>query len=379
MQQATNKGIYLSGAGHLALILWVILGDWLFAARDLPPVEVAEVSLMSGAEFEEMLAAVPADAVPVEVPPAPEPALEPAPAPEPDPEPAPVNPEPAPQPDPAPEPVPEFIAQPVVEPEAEPVVAPPSEVIPLTPVSTATLRPRPRPADRVAPDPTPAPDEPAEIAPEPTPAVRPDPTPEAEVVEEERPETAAPDAGDVLRTEATEEVNEVQALAPAASARPKPRPARRETPAETPTQRPTPPAAENTNDAVAAALAEAASQAQTPAQPSRPAGPPMTGSEKDAMRVAVQRCWNVGALSSDALRTTVVVGVSVGQNGVPDAASIRLIESSGSTAGGERQAYEAARRAIIMCGSRGFPLPPEKYDQWKELELVFNPDGMRMR
>ena len=44
-----------------------------------------------------------------------------------------------------------------------------------------------------------------------------------------------------------------------------------------------------------------------------------------------------------------------------------------------RQAFEAARRAIIRCGSRGFPLPAEKYDQWREVEMVFNPEGMRMK
>jgi hypothetical protein len=97
------------------------------------------------------------------------------------------------------------------------------------------------------------------------------------------------------------------------------------------------------------------------------------------MRVAVQQCWNVGSLSTDALRTTVVVAVSVAQSGVPDAGSIRLVDSTGGSEAGARGAFEAARRAIIRCGARGFPLPPEKYEQWREMELVFNPDGMRMR
>jgi hypothetical protein len=41
--------------------------------------------------------------------------------------------------------------------------------------------------------------------------------------------------------------------------------------------------------------------------------------------------------------------------------------------------FEVARRAIIRCGKGGYPLPPEKYAQWKELELVFDPSGMRLR
>ena len=41
-----------------------------------------------------------------------------------------------------------------------------------------------------------------------------------------------------------------------------------------------------------------------------PRGPPMTQGEREALRVAVQQCWNVGSLSSEALRTTVVVSVN---------------------------------------------------------------------
>ena len=43
------------------------------------------------------------------------------------------------------------------------------------------------------------------------------------------------------------------------------------------------------------------------------------------------------------------------------------------------QAYEAARRAIIRCGTNGFDLPQESYDRWRQIELVFNPEGMRLR
>lgn len=105
----------------------------------------------------------------------------------------------------------------------------------------------------------------------------------------------------------------------------------------------------------------------------------MTVGEKDALRVSVQRCWNVGSLSTEALRVTVVVAVSVAQNGVPDAGSIRMLEFDGGSEAAARQAYEAARRSVIRCGASGFPLPAEKYDQWREMELVFNPEGMRLR
>ena len=41
--------------------------------------------------------------------------------------------------------------------------------------------------------------------------------------------------------------------------------------------------------------------------------------------------------------------------------------------------YEAARRAIIRCGAKGFQLPPEKYEQWRNIEMEFNPERMRIK
>ena len=111
----------------------------------------------------------------------------------------------------------------------------------------------------------------------------------------------------------------------------------------------------------------------------RPSGPPLTGSEKDAFRLAVSNCWNVGSLSTDALGTTVVVGFDMEQSGKPVTGSIRLVSFSGGTDAAARQAFEAARRAIIRCGARGFDLPVEKYDQWREIEATFNPQGMQFR
>jgi hypothetical protein len=105
----------------------------------------------------------------------------------------------------------------------------------------------------------------------------------------------------------------------------------------------------------------------------------MTDGEKDALRVAVQACWNVGSLSSDALLSTVTLGVTVARNGIPDTASIRMISFEGGSEASARQAYEAARRAIIRCGARGFQLPPDKYDQWRNIEMEFNPERMRIK
>jgi hypothetical protein len=107
--------------------------------------------------------------------------------------------------------------------------------------------------------------------------------------------------------------------------------------------------------------------------------PPMTSGERDSLRVSIQQCWNVGSLSSEALRTTVVVGVSMTEDGRPLAESIRLLEYSGGKAEAAAETYESARKAIIRCGGNGYNLPQQKYIEWQDLEMTFNPENMRIR
>lgn len=328
----------------------------------MPEIAVAEVSLISAEDFAALEAAA---------------ANPPAPAPEPKPEPPPPAPEPPPEPQPE-----ASVPAPVETPDTNPVVEP---VLPSTAPILPEAKPQPKPSDVVAPNPTDAPDAPSEPSPDAAPDVTEAPTPVP--VEPPPPEAPAPaDTGDVVETEENKD-NTVAALAPRESGRPRSRPEKPptlganepapevEAPSEPAPE--TPPEAEAPNDSDA--LAKALAEAQAEPEPAQPTGPPMTGSEKEALRVAVSSCWNVGSLSTAALQTEVVVGVSLGQNGMPDAASVRLLTFSGGSEAGAQQAFEAARRAIIRCGARGFPLPPEKYSQWKELELVFDPSGMRMR
>ena len=133
------------------------------------------------------------------------------------------------------------------------------------------------------------------------------------------------------------------------------------------------------NDALAKALGGSTSSAASDNVPAGPSGPPLTSGERDALRVAVSACWNTGSLSTDALRTTVVVAVEMTQDGKPMADTIRMLTSSGGSGDAARQAYEAARRAIIRCGVNGFGLPVDKYDHWREIEMTFNPEKMRIK
>ena len=203
-------------------------------------------------------------------------------------------------------------------------------------------------------------------------AARPAPTPETAQPVEALPEaTAPPEAATEIVTEAEAAIGGTRgAVAPTRSIRPQTRPTRQAAISD---------ALDDALQDAAAPVPEPQPEAQPDATASAPTGPPLTSGEKDALRVAVQQCWNVGALSSAALRVTVTVGVSMLADGRPDTASIRQVAAEGGSGDAVRQAYEAARRAIIRCGARGYDLPADKFDQWREIEMVFNPERMRIK
>ena len=61
----------------------------------------------------------------------------------------------------------------------------------------------------------------------------------------------------------------------------------------------------------------------------------------------------------------------------------RSVPTSTIASGGSGQAaevaWQAARRAILRCEGAGYGLPAEKFAQWREIEMVFNPARMRQR
>lgn len=360
-----SVGHYISGVGHAGLIGWLLLGDAFAPSPE--PFEVTEVAVISTEQFEQIMGTVtPPETVseaptpPVIAPPKeiePLPVAQPAPEPETTPDRPVVEPA-APAPDASPD-VTQIVAPPPTEVQDTPpeITPPPAEEVVLAP--RESVRPKPRPAPRVAPEP---------VA-QPEPDARPDDVTREEVrkdeageVQKEETEATAPEeAAREIVTEAEE-----AASAPTRSVRPKLRPSNV-----------TPSAPQ---DDLRNAIEQAVADANTaPSQPSAPTGPPLTSGEKDALRVSVQRCWNTGSLSSEALRTVVVVAVSLSEQGKPDIGSIRLVSSSGGSDSSARQAFEAARRAIIRCGASGYNLPKEKYAQWRDIEMTFNPEKMRIK
>lgn len=393
MERSERIGMMVSGGAHLGAILWLLIGGVFFSHDMPPPVATAEVSLMSQSDYDAMVAAAPKAAT--EAPPQPSlpqpPATDPVPpTAEPKPEPKP-QPKPEPQPEPDPSPDVTELTPPDAQVEDTPPT-PPAPPIESSAPEVVTPEAQPKPADIVAPDPTTAPDQPADVAPDAVAETTPDPT--AEPKPEPVTEAAAPkETGDVLKTE--DNKDKVASAAPPKSVRPKskppkpakPAPAAEPKPTEAPAPEPTETAAAtptdtpdtSVNDALAEAMAGEQSDTAAPGTGTAETGPPMTGGEKDALVIAVKQCWNVGSLSTDALNTVVTIGVSMDQSGKPVSGSIHMIGYEGGTEVSAQQAYEAGRRAIIRCGQNGFPLPPEKYAQWQEVEITFDPEQMRMR
>jgi hypothetical protein len=93
----------------------------------------------------------------------------------------------------------------------------------------------------------------------------------------------------------------------------------------------------------------------------------------------VAACWNIGSLSNTAMDVKVAVAFDLDVDARPIPDSIRLMAASSLDERDTQQAYEAARRAILRCGANGYGLPAESYDHWRQVELVFNPEGMRLR
>jgi hypothetical protein len=379
-----RRSLYASGGMHAALILWLALDGVFHRAEPPPDFQVTGVTIMSIAEFEAMSQSVPAVPVALQQP---EVLL-------PQPEAAPLAPPTAEAPPPRPRP-PEVTESP--PPEAQPTPPPPAPQAEV--IDDITAPPLPEAGDPTQPpSDTPTPEDIPRVAPTPAPT----PAPEAEIAPEvvEQPSESAPasetaqeitpTAPEAATTEIVTEAERPSGGAPTVSVRPPSRPDRpapvqsaavQETPApapETPAA-PTPAPEAPAEDAMAAAIAAAVAEAAATPAPAAPSGPPLTNGQRDGFRLAVAGCWNVGSLSTDALRTTIVVAFSMNRDGTPVGNSIRLDSVVDGTNAGAQNAFETARRAIIRCGASGYDLPEESYDQWREVEAVFNPEGMRLR
>lgn len=388
-----SRWVKISLGLHGLVLFWLLFGRFFTALPKEP--EVTEVVIVSEAEFEALFRqeesapepeAEP-ELEPIVVPePIPEPSLEPEPAPAPIPKPElePVL-EPVPEPEPLSEPVP--LSEPEPEPLSDPIPVP-EPVLPTVPEIVApldALRPVPRPAPRVASEAQEAPVQDVTEADEVQQTTSPD-TATDQVAEENLEATAPPETTTEIVTEAEE-----PAAAPTASLRPQTRPNR---PAPTPSG-----VAESTDEAL---QANAEPDAQAPSDTSAAIndalsevlgnlnekdptgnnapdlGPPLTQSDLQGFQMSVQSCWNVN-VGSESAGITVELAFGMEPDGRVVESSITLFAVSDGSAAAQQVAYDAARRALLRCEGEGYPLPEEKYEQWKSTVMKFDPETMQFR
>jgi outer membrane biosynthesis protein TonB len=260
----------------------------------------------------------------------------------------------------------------------DPAPAPKDEVKP----NPAPPKPKPTPTP---PPPKPAPPEPPKPAPpDPTPPPpAPDPAPKAA---EAPPPDAAPPPEPSPDAAPVEEPKKVAMTPPQPRLRPEPPKAKPEPPKETAQAKPkaTPP--QKTADAKdsfdtdkIAALLDKTPTASAPAESHSDASlgvqngeadAKMTQNELDALRAAVQRCWNIPQGWTDPREVTVTVRFALNRDGTVNGVPV-VIEGPASQYG--QVAADNAVRAVIQCGP--YQLPPQKYDQWSEVQLRFTPLG----
>ncbi|MEM6307219.1 MAG: energy transducer TonB [Pseudomonadota bacterium] len=367
-----SAGTYISVIGHAGLIGWALVGTSLQAPQKMPEATVTEIAIISSDVFELMLAEMPPDVGVVSAAAQPNITID-------------TTANVALSPDTVPDRTDQSVVQssdpdalptrrplPLPRPQINPLDAPLPSVpdVDVTATDPGTISTPPQPADRVASTPVaPAPPD-VDTGDTPQIATQPaqDPGTTTEVVEN----STAPEAAttEIVTEPETQEAR----TAPTQSLRPQSRP-----PVErvVETQPDPVPTVDSVTSALEQALAEAA---EFEAQQSTPSvSGTLTQAEIQGLQFAIQQCWNVGSLSSDALSTTVVVRFDMSPDARPILNTIQLIGQNGGTAASAQQAFEAARRAIVRCGTQGYGLPEDLYDVWKTIEMTFNPERMRIK
>ncbi len=256
------------------------------------------------------------------------------------------------KPDPQPEPKPE------VKPEPKPIPVPATEV-----------KTEPAPKEEIKPDPVEQAINEAKSEPAPKEEATPTPTPPVDKPAEEAfklPDTVAKP--------------EAKPTPPAQTAK---TPDRKEVPEKPkPTQTASTPSKEKDSiaDEVAALLnkqkASGGGAKRSNDQASLGAnkatgGSTLSQSEMDALKGAIQKCWNVPAGAEDAEGLKVTVKMRLTHSGEVEG-SPEVTGSGNSPV--QRAAIESARRAVMRCAP--YTLPQDKYDTWSNVTVNFDPRDM---
>lgn len=343
-----QTGTKISGAVHVAVVLAAIFGGPFFRSDRTDAIQVTEVSVISHSEFLALTVPVPE---PIEsLDPVDEPVL---PIPEPQ-EPEPVTVAARPDPD-----QPEGL---LAIPGSEP------ELIPVTTVEPPV-------------DDGPKPDTTVETAAETeTNAVEPGPVEDPDVTEVAGPIPDGPEREVPLPETETAIVSQPDPPAQPSVVLPRPMPVLDPEPVREPEQE------LGEVEMVVAALLEELEQDQVQSpqavldsavQPPTTTSLQLTTEESEGLRLAIKKCWSVPVGIQDDSELKVTLLVELERDGTVKGKP-RLIEPDSIEATTEiKHAFEAARRAVLRC--QPYDLPADKYEHWKSIEVVFNPERMVLR
>ncbi|VAW13571.1 hypothetical protein MNBD_ALPHA09-1753 [hydrothermal vent metagenome] len=267
-----------------------------------------------------------------------------------------------------------------VEPEEPPpiVVDPPKAVEPETPppAKVAALEPPPAPIEALPPEPLPLPE--PEVVAEPEPEPEPEPVPEPEPEPAAAPEPA-PQPAPEPEPKIVEAPPPPTAAAPAPRKKPKPPKI-----AKAPKKNKPPKAAKKKTfnpDKIAALLnkvqddagpspAPAAGRLDDGARDISGLDLVITQSEMRYLQNQMQRCWNPPVGVANAASLNVKVEVRFDRGGRLEARPV-VLNSGGE---GFDVAANAAVRAVLQC--QPYDMPAEKYDNWRQVIVNFDPQFM---
>lgn len=99
----------------------------------------------------------------------------------------------------------------------------------------------------------------------------------------------------------------------------------------------------------------------------------LTQNDMDALRLSIESCWDIGTMTPESLQVIVTIGFEMSPDARPIAETIHMVSASGQSPAAKAGAFEAGRQAIERCGVNGYGLPADLYDQWRLVEITFNP------
>jgi hypothetical protein len=94
----------------------------------------------------------------------------------------------------------------------------------------------------------------------------------------------------------------------------------------------------------------------------------LTREELDGLIAQARRCWSIPAAWTDPRQVSVTIRFRLNKDGTLDGKP-DVVEFAASQLG--KISADNAARAVAQCGP--YHLPPDKYDQWSDVQLRFTP------